>query len=258
MSEAPFMRMAAPTDLEELRSMLLEDDPEDYIPDVLDRWIEDRSTYVATDGREILGMAHKQIVPDGSLWLGGLRVRGSARRKGVGKLIAEFMVTLPDSNTYRLVVDQENEASIALTLKTGYVERLAVSLWVSVNEEHDMEFTDVDSRALRLRPGDYFGTGGLLPTAWYAFELNERAVRVIDDYGLKFVSDRQRNIFLMSLEHGSLTPLVLRKRDALSRVPGGYVVFGTATEELADLGFEQSLWAKRLVFFEFARNAVTH
>lgn len=255
MKRKPFMRLATENDIEDLKSMLLADDINDYIPEVLDKWVAEKGTYVATDGEEILGMAHKQTVPDGSLWLGGLRVRHTARRQGVGRIIAEFMVTQPESSVYRLVIDRDNEASIGLTLKTGYTERLAVSLWASENEAHDLELTDVPPESLRLSARDYFGTGELVPTAWYGFELNQRALRVLDDFDLKFVADRHRNLFLMNSEQSSLTPLILRKRERLADVPDGYILFGRRDDDFAGLGFAQTLWAKQLVFFEYERSA---
>ncbi len=253
------MRLAEVRDLDALRNMLIEDNEEDYIPDIIDKWVEDRGTYVATDGEEILGMAHKHLSPDGSLWLGGLRVRNSARRRGVGRVISNFMVNLPDSNVYRLLIDEENEASIGLTLKTGFTQRLIVSLWVSGNSHEDMEVTELGEDSVKLRPGDYFGgMGSLLATAWYAFELNERALLVASDFGLKFVTDRGRNVYLFNEESRSITPVILRKRSMLSEIPEGTVLFGRANDDFTPQGFDQSLWASRVVIFEYIRKGALH
>ncbi len=259
MSGSPYMRLASQSDVPELREMLINDDRDDYIPDVIEEWIGEKGTYVATDGREILGMAHKEKAPDGSLWLNGLRVRGSARRKGVGRIISDFMVNLPDANIYRLVINEVNEASIGLTLKVGYTERFRASLWVSKTGADEPEWNEVDYEDIGTESFNYFGkSGGLIPTSWYAFELNERAKRVLSDFGLKFVSDRGMNIFLHNREHKVITPLVLRKKELLTELPEGYVLFGNISDDFSPLGFDQSLWAERLIFFEYARTRVFH
>lgn len=256
MSGTPHMRLATYSDVEELRQMLIEDDSNDYIPDILDRWVEENSTYVAVDDDEILGMAHKQLVPDGSLYLGGLRVRRTARRTGVGKMIADFMIRQPESNTYRLIVDEENEASIALSLKTGYKERLSATIWMSKTGVQDMAMSELDEESVQPGPGSYFGgPGSLIPTAWYAFELNGRAERVMGDFGLSFMMDGGKNIYIVNSERSSVTPIVIRKREMLSEIPEGFVLFGRSDEDFDDLGFDQSLWARRLIFFEYVRDA---
>lgn len=253
MKVEPYVRQAVPSDVEELRSWLIEDDVDDYVPDVLEEWVAEGGTYVATDGGRILGMANRETVPDGSSWLRGLRVRGSERRRGVGRLLSRFMISFGDSSAYRLVIDESNEASIALTLETGYRLCLSASLWLSHNRSRELYMTGVDESSLRTPSGDYFGKEGeIVPTAWYAFELNARALRVLNDYGLKIISDRGRNIFLLSTEHRALTPLVLRQRDMLAEVPEGYILFGASDDDFSALGYDQSLWAERLAFFEYS------
>lgn len=259
MSGTVRMRLATPEDVDSLRRMLIEDDSNDYVPDILDRWIEERSTYVAVDDNEIVGMAHKQLVPDGSLYLGGLRVRSSARRTGVGRIIADFMVRQPESNIYRLIVDEENEASIALSIKTGYRERLSATIWMSKTGAREMSMSELEESTVRPGTGSYFGEkGSVIPTAWYAFELNERAERVMGDFGLRFMTDAGKNIYLVNSERSSVTPIVLKDREMLSQIPDGFVLFGKSDEDFDELGFDQSLWAKRLIFFEYVRDEAVH
>ena len=257
--KSAYMRLADRGDVEDIRNMLLEDNENDYIPDILDEWVAEKATYVATDGEEILGMAHKQMAPDGSLWLGGLRVRKSARRRGIGRTISQFMANLPDSNVSRLLIDEENEASIGLTLKTGYRMRLTASIWVSGNSTDEIEMNELDGGSLKPGKEYHFGAPDtLVPTAWYGFELNGRAVLVANDFGLRFVEDRGRNVFLLNTEHKSATPMLLRKRELLGQIPEGYVVFGRADDDFGPHGYDQTLWAKRVVFFEHIKNAAVH
>lgn len=259
MSGEPRMRLATADDVDSLRQMLIEDDSNDYVPDILDQWIEERNTYVAVDDDQILGMAHKRLVPDGSLYLGGLRVRRSARRSGVGRLIADFMVRQPESNTYRLIVDEANEASIGLSIKTGYRERLSATIWMSKTGAREMHLSELEGNAVRPGTGSYFGgPGELIPTAWYSFEFNERAERVMGDFGLKFMIDDGKNIYLVNSERSAVSPITLRKREMLSQIPDGFVLFGKSDEDFEDLGFDQSLWARRLIFFEYVRDEASH
>ncbi|MCL5799697.1 MAG: GNAT family N-acetyltransferase [Candidatus Thermoplasmatota archaeon] len=95
---------------------------DDYINKIGPSYLKAGDTYVLEKGN-LLGFLKIQYMPDGSLYLSGLRVDPAARRKGVGEALTRYATSLgSDSgkNGARVLIQPENNASLSLSRKLGF------------------------------------------------------------------------------------------------------------------------------------------
>ncbi len=94
----------------------------DYIGQVWESWVEGGGLIVCEDGGVVLGIAHVTMAgPDA--WVEGVRVRPSARRRGVGSALlarAGKMAAASGAAYARAAVESDNAESLALFGAAGY------------------------------------------------------------------------------------------------------------------------------------------
>ena len=95
---------------------------DDYINEIGPSYLKTGDTYVLEKGN-VLGFLKIQYMPDGFLYLSGLRVDPAARRQGVGEALTRYAISQgSDSgkNGARVLIQPENNASLSLSVKLGF------------------------------------------------------------------------------------------------------------------------------------------
>lgn len=95
----------------------------DYINQIGDYYLREGTVIVAELGGKVVGFAKLESCPDGSTWLGGLRVDPSYREMGIGSALSERLIKL-SRNTgarySRLIIEHSNVKSMNIAEKTGF------------------------------------------------------------------------------------------------------------------------------------------
>jgi len=126
--EGALVRKATAEDRKEVLSFCVGTfDWGDYIDEVYDFWLgaPDSLFLVAETAGKPVGIVHARQMRHGVAWLEGLRVSPAHRREGVGTaLTAKAMEMLSEGGikTLRLLVESNNEASMALAFGLGFRE----------------------------------------------------------------------------------------------------------------------------------------
>ncbi len=103
----------------------------DYINDIGKTYMEIGQIYVAETDR-MVGFQHVQDVPDGSIYLSGLRVLKEYRRRGIATGIIKYVIRqwLKSGKKYaRTLVEDENTPSLALMSGLGFMKTTQFSLY---------------------------------------------------------------------------------------------------------------------------------
>ncbi len=247
------IRIARKEELHKLAPILEELEPDDYLPNVIQEWIERESVFIAFVHEAAAGMSHFEHLPDGSIWLSGLRVGKSWRRTGIGGALTRFATTMPGETVFRLMISDINIASISVTEKAGFRRRSSVSLWQAENGANILPgFSPAN---VLLDEMEHIGMfGGLLPTAWLAFDPRTADKRDLERRHLSFVQDRLGSVFLLNEEARALTPMHLENRASLNTIPSGYILLAEGGEKLDSTGLKQTLWTKGVGIYEFRKN----
>lgn len=118
-------------------------DGNDYIPNVLDKWIDDNEgefTLILEDN-EITGLAKFTLSQPGVGWLEGLRVAPEFRSKGYAKEITRYYIEMGRArglDKLQLGTYYENYASIHVTESYGF-QRIANFFYVEGHPEENMQ-----------------------------------------------------------------------------------------------------------------------
>jgi len=120
----------------------------DYIDEVFDSWLKgpDSLLLVAEADGSPVGVLHARLMNHGRGWLEGLRVHPSHRRMGVGRAMTEKAIALlreSGHRTLRLLVESNNEASMALAVNQGFNEETRWAFY------HGKEPAPADSKGSR-------------------------------------------------------------------------------------------------------------
>ncbi len=248
------IRIAATEERHGLDAMLHDmEEPEDYVPEVIGDWLAQESVFIAFINGVVAGMSHFEYMPDGGVWLSGLRVAKSLRKSGVGSALTRFAVNMPGRTVFRLAISSINSASISISEKAGFRRRCVVSLWRAPGVSAGLaELRPAECGVDEMEYTDLFD--GLLPTTYLAFDPGTADREKMRSEGLSFVSDRRGSIFLLNNGAEALTPVHLEDRASFSSIPPGYILVAGEQEKLDAIGLEQSLWTKSLGIYEYRRN----
>jgi ribosomal protein S18 acetylase RimI-like enzyme len=99
----------------------------DYIPYVWDSWIADRRAkmfVLLADGRQV-GMNRMRQLPDGSVWMEGVRVHPDYRGKGLAGMLGENSMKVGrkgGATVFRLTSNARNRAAHRQVAKLGFRE----------------------------------------------------------------------------------------------------------------------------------------
>lgn len=100
---------------------------QDYIPFVLESWLNDKNCIVnlAEEENKIVGMNSLIFLPDGSCWLQGARIHKEYRRKGLATILGKRAIELAKEKGYdifRLTCRADNLPAISQVKKMGFNE----------------------------------------------------------------------------------------------------------------------------------------
>jgi ribosomal protein S18 acetylase RimI-like enzyme len=101
------LRTATKEDSEEIEAFLKRNNPDDYILDVIDRWLDEDTVFLAEEDG-IIGMNRLKYSPDGEAWLGGMRVDKNHRRKGIATVLTEKCLREGGTKKARLFTSEDN------------------------------------------------------------------------------------------------------------------------------------------------------
>ncbi len=99
----------------------------DYVPLVLDRWLEEGGLLAAELDGKVVGFAKTTVLGPGELWFEGLRVHPSYRGRGIAKALAEAqlqeaLARAPRPRSIRLATAEVNRESIHIAEELGFRE----------------------------------------------------------------------------------------------------------------------------------------
>ena len=97
----------------------------DYVPLVLDRWLEEGGLFAAELDGKVVGFAKTTVLSPGELWFEGLRVHPGYRGRGIAKALAEAQLQealawVPRS--IRLATAEINHESLHIAAELGFRE----------------------------------------------------------------------------------------------------------------------------------------
>lgn len=124
-------------------------DGEDYLPRSFHEWVDNTGLFIGVEDmtkREIIALAHVNLLPDGSAWLEGLRVRKDHRGKGLSRILMAEQMTYATKLMERDIVNRiasctfiDNKTSMHLSQTTGFQleERYLIVSWNPFGEMED-------------------------------------------------------------------------------------------------------------------------
>ena len=105
-------------------------DGEDYLPRVFHEWVEAPGLFIGVEeihSHQIVALAHVALLPDGSAWLEGLRVRTDYRGKGLSRTIMADQMAYAINLMNQGIVNRiasctylDNKTSMHLSETTGF------------------------------------------------------------------------------------------------------------------------------------------
>lgn len=120
-------------------------DGEDYLPHIFEKWVNEEGGEfnVITVDNVVAGCAKMTLLPQGVLWLEGIRVDTDYRGQGLGKKMADYQLKRAGEMGYsrlELGTFVENYESLAIIEKRGF-KRVASFKFLFRPFEEDFKFT---------------------------------------------------------------------------------------------------------------------
>ncbi len=125
----------------EISSYIWEGD--DYIPYVVDRWIDDENgefTIVESE-KKVVGFVKTNLLREGEYWLQGIRVHPDFRGEGLGKMMTEYLLRTIKAMGYKTIelsTYVENDESIHIIEKYGFRRKATFKIFYT-NEKKQIE-----------------------------------------------------------------------------------------------------------------------
>ena len=104
--------------------------PHDYLVPILDRWLRARGVLGAFDGKELVSLLRLDDLGEGEGWIGAIRVAPERRKEGWGRRLTHWALEVAHElgmSTVRLIIEDENTASLALARRLGFRSVAAMS-----------------------------------------------------------------------------------------------------------------------------------
>lgn len=114
------IRQATPKDERILRDLLTSLNKEDYVLNLLTTWLNEGEIFVYETDR-IVGMVRLSASPDGTAYMGAVRVHPDFRRQGIATRLTQHCITLSRKDTVRLAI-MRNPASQVVAEKMGFIK----------------------------------------------------------------------------------------------------------------------------------------
>ena len=185
----------------------------DYIPDVWDKWLKDKSgrVFIATIGDVPVGITHLSIDKPHEVWLSGARTDPNHRRMGVATAITRKCLDYAKrrgAKVARLTTESDNIAAQAVIEKLGFkptaefteMKTEKITQETSENSKWAQE-TEADVAWNYLQNSEsYRKAGGLYTTLFHWFSLEKHDLK-------RFIE--QRKAILHSSPKGEMDGLIL-------------------------------------------------
>ncbi len=116
-------------------------DGEDYVPIVVDKWLDDELgelTVVENEEKKVVGFVKTDILREGEYWLQGIRVHPDFRGEGLGKMMTEYLVNTIKARGYKtmeLSTYVEDEGSVHIIEKYGFKRTAAFKIFFTRRKE---------------------------------------------------------------------------------------------------------------------------
>ena len=175
----------------------------DYIPEVWDDWIRDRSAkmfVIEADGRQV-GMNRVRFLQDGSAWFEGVRIHPDFRGKGLASLLGGNSMKIAAARgvkVYRLTSNSRNRAAHRQVARMRFSELARYSIYsptggVRLHQQtgvrragpEDLRFVN---RTMR-RSKEFQMGGGVMWDSFTAWSLTPEVIERQVRNGSVFVSD---------------------------------------------------------------------
>ncbi len=117
------IRPARPRERAAIAKFCLKQDPQDYVPAWMDRFLRQGRFFLLLDGRKIAGIVHGQRAPDGSAWMAAARVHEDYRGQGWINRMNDFALqtrALQGARAARMLITSDNTSSSRAAEKGGY------------------------------------------------------------------------------------------------------------------------------------------
>jgi len=177
----------------------------DYIKDVWNYWLDEGNLFVI-DVEKPVGMCHA-FFSNNQVWLEGIRIEDSARRKGLASKLISHIESLAIKNKLDLafmLIDIENMASLLMAKNLDYKIHETwkfYSLLPKPSENYNVKFGNVHETSLISH----------YVRSWRWIKLDKKAIRRLSDDNRLVYSNQEKNTSLAILtdsEHFKKTLIV--------------------------------------------------
>ncbi|HDM22808.1 MAG TPA: N-acetyltransferase [Methanomicrobia archaeon] len=162
----------------EIKEFLRRNDPEDYILDVIDHWLEKDKVFIAVKDNKVIGLSRLKYSLDGEAWLGGMRVDKDHRRKGIGTLLTEKCMKEAKAKKARLFTTEDNTAAFNHVRKMGFkIKGYYTLMYSDIGEEKYCEIKKGDVWE-RLKKSEILKKNNfLLPQAFTFYKISPDLIK---------------------------------------------------------------------------------
>ncbi len=163
------IRIAIMDDIEDISAISRTTwDGDDYLEKKARRWIRDSSLYAGELDSKVVGTFRLSAMPDGVLWMEGLRVHKDYRNRGYGRQLADASF-----ETGKKIIGSGTAKCMEFSTYFGNAESIHISIsqgFRVVNRFMLMNREGIDSTALneRIEPSDadFMSLPGHIPCGW--------------------------------------------------------------------------------------------
>lgn len=175
----------------------------DYVPQVLEEWLEEGGLWAAELDGKVVGLANTSSLSPGELWFEGLRVHPKYRGRGIAKQLAR--VQLKDAlnkrpRSIRMSTAEFNHQSIHIATALGFQE---VARFTYMGgpigggpEKPEVDYSvDLDRAAEFILNSEYLQESrGLFPCGWVFREFSKPLLEGLTQQGALFCSEPRERI----------------------------------------------------------------
>lgn len=187
---------------------------EDYVADVWDEWLEDRTGFLASAvlGGRVVGLSHLLDLGHGEWWLEGLRVDPRLHGRHIGSHLHQYQVEQwlgTDGTVVRLVTRQARSAVHRMCAKTGFARTATVA-------DLSFEAADGGHRFRPATPGEadeavprllaspaHKALGGLMDLGWQFARIEVDRIAAAAREGRLWTWGKGEGVLVARLEEGS-------------------------------------------------------
>ncbi len=175
----------------------------DYVPQVLDGWLEEGGLWAADLNGKVVGLAKTSALSPGELWFEGLRVHPKCRGRGIAKRLAQAQ--LEDAlngrpGSIRMATAEFNQESIHIAQELGFREvarftYMGGPIGEGPASSEAVQSGDPDRAAEFIRNSEFLREShGLLPGGWVFRDFSISLLEGVTERGGLFCSESRGEI----------------------------------------------------------------